>query len=354
MKERISKVREMLAETGAEALFVVHPPNVRYLTGFTGSNGTVVISGDEAHFFTDFRYQEQSREQVAEEYEIHVVKDVVKEAEAPLGKVRKAGFESGYLTYDAFRKLKEALDSVELVPLGAPVSRMRSIKTESEVKAIQSALQITEEVLMETLELVTPGKTREIDLDAEIKYRFTRRGALEGFPTIVQTGPRSALPHGAPGDRVVEADAMLLFDMGARVDGYSADLTRTFWVGNRPDEKFKKIYDVVRFAVAQSEAHARPGMSGKELDSIARTLIKKEGFGEYFGHGLGHGVGLEVHETPKVAATSTDVLQTGAVFTIEPGIYLPEYGGVRIEDMVVLREDGCEVLTGLTKDLTQI
>jgi Xaa-Pro aminopeptidase len=142
--------------------------------------------------------------------------------------------------------------------------------------------------------------------------------------------------------------------MGARIDGYASDITRTFWVGSKPDEKFKEIYDVVRFALAQAEAHAKPGMPAKELDIIARSIIKKEGYGEFFGHGLGHGVGLEVHEPPKLSAVSEDRLEPGMVFTIEPGIYIPDYGGVRIEDMAVMKDDGCEIITGFSKDLTEL
>jgi len=344
-----------MKERGLEALFVTHLPNIRYLSGFTGSAGALLVLSGETHFFTDFRYKDQSKEEIDPDITIHITNEPWKELTEILKPIKKLGFESEYLTYQSYRRLKEKANWIEPVPTEGLVLEDRAIKEEQEIELIRKAQNITDSVFKETMDFFEPGKFTEMDIANEMEYRMKKLGANGiAFNTIVASGPHSALPHAKPRRIKIQNDTILLFDFGAKFDGYASDMTRTVWIGRDPDPKFIEIYEIVKEAVERVIQNAKPGMSGIEIDALARDHITSKGFGEYFGHGLGHGVGLEVHEKPVLSPKSKDTVKVNAVFTIEPGIYLPEFGGVRIEELAVMREDGVEILTSSPRHLVLI
>ncbi len=355
--QRLAKVREWMAEQGLSAFLVSDLSNIRYLTNFSGSNALLVIQKDRADFFTDFRYQEQSAQEVPSSlYHIHSDAPDVYEAAVTLLKETTGpiGFERFHLRYHFYLYLRSRLRGKSLRGVKDIIRTHRAVKDDQEVKKILQAQRIAEQVLQEVLSFIQPGRTTEMDLAAEIEYRMKRLGAQgPSFPTIVATGRHSALPHARPRNHPIEPNAPLLFDMGCVVDGYASDMTRTFWVGSHPDPQFLQIYDIVNEARQRAIEAIRPGVPAKEIDTIARQWIKDHGYGEYFGHGLGHGVGLEVHERPVVSYRSKETLETGHVITIEPGIYLPELGGVRIEDLVLVQQPAT-VLTNFSTELLRI
>ncbi len=353
-RDRVEKVRAFMEDNNVDAFVVSRLPNVRYLSGFSGSSGLLLIKKDSAHFFTDFRYKEQSQQEVSRDIEIHIVKKLLEDVAGCLGDAKRVGFESRYVSYASYQELKKHIGDRELVPLPDKLLEFRAVKTEDEIQRIRRAQEITERAFEEVLQLINPDMT-ELDLAAELEYRMKRMGAeAPAFPTIVASGVHSALPHAKPRPVKLGANTMVVIDFGAILEGYCSDMTRTIWIGDRPDEKFVEIYNITLEAQKLAEEKACPGMKGSEVDAIARNYIKDRGYGEEFGHGLGHGVGLEVHELPRVAETSEQVLEEGMVFTIEPGIYVPGFGGVRIEDIVVMRKDGVEVITKSNKELIRI
>ncbi|MFQ5814763.1 MAG: M24 family metallopeptidase, partial [Anaerolineae bacterium] len=266
------------------------------------------------------------------------------------------GFESAHLTVDQHREWQEvAEDAVstsefELVPTKELVEMIRAVKDEDELGKIKKAIALADEAISHIVDFIEPGMTeKEVAWEMEVFMR-THGAEKLAFDLIVGSGPNGAMPHATVSERAIRAGEPIVIDMGARIDGYNSDMTRTICAG-RPDDKFKEIYDIVLEAQLTAEQNIRPGMQGKQADDIARQVIEKAGYGKEFGHGLGHGVGLAVHEKPGVGRLSEDVLVPGMVFTVEPGIYLPGWGGVRIEDIVVLKEDGVEVLTQASKQV---
>ncbi len=356
-EHRLSKVREWMSNQGLSALLVSDLSNIRYLTNFSGSNALLVIQKDRADFFSDFRYQEQSAQEVPQPlYHIHTENPDVYEAAVALLKENPGpiGFERFHLRYHWFLFLRSRLRGRSLRGIKDILRTHRAVKDPEEVDKIVRAQRIAERVLHEVLDLIEPGKTTELDLAAEIEYRMKRYGATgPSFPTIVASGRHSALPHARPRNHPIEPNAPLLFDMGCVVDGYASDMTRTFWVGSKPDPQFLQIYDIVNEARHRAIEAIRPGIPAKDIDEKARGWIRDHGYGEYFGHGLGHGVGLEVHERPVVSFRSKETLETGHVVTIEPGIYLPDLGGVRIEDLVLV-DPQPKVLTEFPTTLLRI
>lgn len=352
MRKRREKVKEKIKEKNVEAFLVSHLPNIRYLCGFTGSAGILLLLSDETHFFTDFRYQEQSKYEVDPEVNTHITNDPWKDLSEILKPIEKLGFESEYLTYLNLNKLKEKVNWIELVPTEGLVIEQRAIKDESEIELIRHAQSISDSVFKKVLDIFEPGKFTERDIANEMEYQMKKLGA-EGtsFATIVASGAHSALPHAQPRMVKVHNETILLLDFGAKFDGYASDMTRTVWIGKNPDPRFIEIYEIVKEAVEKAALSAKPGMSGVEIDALARDHISSKGFGKYFGHSLGHGVGLEVHEKPILSPRSKNIVQKNTVFTIEPGIYLPEFGGVRIEELAVMRQDGAEILTSSPRDL---
>ncbi len=358
---RLAEVRRALAalERRPGALVVVSPEhpryrdNLRYLTGFTGSSGAAVVTTDKAIFVTDFRYLEQAAQECAG-WEIiaqgPVMVDTVAEVLTKLGEER-VGFERQWATFALYEELATRLKGYELVPVGPVVEQVRLVKTEDEIALIREAAAITDKALGEVLPLLRPG-IAERDVATEIAYRMRKLGADEpAFPTIVASGVRSAMPHGEASGKALAAGDFVTVDTGAMYKGYCSDLTRTFVLGGATEEQ-KKVYELVREAQAEALAAVKAGRTGKQIDAVARDIIAAAGHGQHFGHGLGHGVGLAVHEGPRLSPTYDLPLEPGEVVTVEPGVYVTGWGGVRIEDLVVVRADGGEVLSKFPKELT--
>ncbi|MBE3596543.1 MAG: aminopeptidase P family protein [Hydrogenibacillus sp.] len=352
MKARIERLRAKLFERGLEALIVVHPPNRRYLTGFTGSAGIVLITENEADLITDFRYETQAMEEAPEvTVDIAAAGEFFHRAAKRLGArdVRKVGFEAAHLTWSAYQALTEAY-AAEWTPTEGLVEALRMIKDAEEIARIRAAVDLADRAFTHVINAVKAG-VRERDLSLELEW-FMRRNGAEGiaFPTIVASGARGSLPHGVASDQPIGRDTLITLDYGAVRDGYVSDITRTIAVGEPPKELLA-IYEIVRRAQEAALRAVRPGASAKDVDRAARAYIEEHGYGPRFGHSTGHGIGLEVHEGPAVSAKSEAVLEPGMVITVEPGIYLPGLGGVRIEDDVLVTETGAEVLTTSPKTL---
>jgi Xaa-Pro aminopeptidase len=340
---------ELIAERELDQLFVSDLTNVRYLTGFTGTNGACLVGRDELIFFTDFRYTERAAQEVGPEWERpEGERELVPQIAARMS--GRVGFEDAKLTVRQLARLEAAIDeSADLVPAGDLVEQLRAVKEPQEIERIAAAAELADEVYRWALERGLVGRT-ERDVAGACEARLRELGAEPAFPPIVATGENGALPHAEPGEREIARGELVVFDMGALLDGYCSDCTRTFATGE-PGEEAREVYDLVLTAQLAGLGAIRAGASGREVDAVAREIIDEAGHGDQFGHGLGHGVGLEVHETPRLATTSEDELREGNVVTVEPGIYLPGRFGVRIEDLVVLTADGCRNLSGLPKEL---
>ncbi len=359
-KKRIERVRGMFSELGVDAVLITDisrpeqsVPNVQYLTGFTGSNGYLIITADSGVFFTDGRYTIQSHQEVKcceiripgnNQKMVDLWKDVIP-SNSRLGVI------GDHIQLSRFNALQRALSdkAIEVVAIRNFLSQLRQVKDEEEIEIIKRAQEITDRLFHKIInELVRPGKMTELDLAAEIEYQMKKLGASgPSFDTIVATGAHTALPHATPRNKVIENNTPLLIDMGVYLDGYVSDMTRTVWIGSSPDPEFEKIYNIVLEAQLAAEKGIRPGMTTVEVDALARNVIAEHGYGEKFVHSLGHGVGLNIHEAPIVSNrqdTATTVVENMA-FTVEPGIYIEGFGGVRIEDIIIVRSDGAEVIT---------
>ena len=352
MSQKLVVLRQKLAEQDLDAILITQPENRRYLSGFTGSAGVLLISQEQAVLATDFRYYEQVEKQ-APDFQLAEVKDefktVLPELVQQLG-AKRVGFESAHLTVDQHREWQEVVEGFELATTKELVTRMRAVKDEDELSRIKKAIALADQAIARIVGFIEPGMTeKEVAWELEVFMR-TRGAEKLAFDIIVGSGPNGAMPHATVSERAIRAGEPIVIDMGAMVDSYNSDLTRTICAG-RPNDKFKEIHAIVLEAQLTAEQSIRPGMQGKQADAIARKVIEEAGYGENYGHGLGHGVGLAVHEKPVAGRLSEDVLEPGMVFTVEPGIYLPGWGGVRIEDIVVMREDGVEVLTQASKDV---
>ena len=353
--ERQAALRRRLAELGLDALLVGHLPNVRYLSGFTGSAGMLLVHRERTFLITDSRYAGEAPREAEGVAEVVVESsdlwDRVGQLLVSGGRVR-VGFERERVTVRDAERLA-GLHLAQPVPTGGLVEALRAVKDESEVAAIRDAAELAHAALSELLPTVRAGQT-EREIATRLEAALRRRGSeWHPFQTIVASGPRSALPHARASARQVKAGEWLLLDFGAQLRGYCADLTRTVVVG-RSDSRQQEIYGVVHDAQRRAREGIRPGMSGKEADALARDLIVARGFGEAFGHSLGHGVGLEVHEAPRLAVTAQEPLPAGAVVTVEPGIYLEGWGGVRLEDDVHLMPEGPRCLTDGRTELREL
>jgi len=351
MKARIEQVRARFAEEGIEALVVTGAANRRYLSGFTGSAGTLLITPAEALLLTDFRYVEQATMQ-APDFQVVRYDDLYKTLGERLQPFagRRVGFEAEHVTVAQMEKLREAA-SVEWVPTRMLVEKVRAIKDASELALIQAAVDLADRCFEHILPQLKPGVTeREIAWRME---KFMRENGADGlaFQTIVASGPNGALPHARPTDRPLAAGEFVTLDFGCVWKGYCSDITRTVFLGE-PTAKHRELYELVLRAQKAGIAAVRPGRSGREVDAVSREIIAQAGYGDAFGHGLGHGLGLEVHEEiPRLSTRSETVLAPGMVTSVEPGVYLPGWGGIRIEDLVVVTEDGCQILTKSHKEL---
>ena len=354
---RTEAVRGILQETGIGAVLVTDPYHLRYLSGFRGGEGMLYISADMKVLITDSRYTEaagrESDYTVEEESASRRRETIVRECLGLDGAAR-VGYEDEDLRCSTFAALKEKLPEVAVwVPVKRRISDLRRIKDRRELEALANAEAVGDAAFADILEVLRPGMT-EKEAAAELEYRMKQHGA-DGFSfdTIVASGPNSSMPHAIPTDRPFANGDFVTMDFGCIFDGYCSDMTRTVVIG-RADEKQKEIYGTVLRAQEACLAHLRAGITGREADAYARDIIREAGYGERFGHGTGHGVGLFIHEEPRISPNDGTVLQAGMVETVEPGIYLPGFGGVRIEDMVVITEDGCRNLTSSPKELIEL
>jgi Xaa-Pro aminopeptidase len=351
--KRLETLSQELAKQDIAHFAVSNIYNVRYLSGFSGSTGWLLVSPDKTILITDFRYREQAEGEVYRGVEITVdSREALAVVCETVGTLKgRIGFESGSLTYAAYEKLKAACG--DPVPVSGLVEDLRKTKDPNEICSITRAVEITDAVFEEVVERIRAGMT-EVDLAADIDYHLRKKSSeVPAFKTIVASGEHSSLPHAAPSMRVIREGDLVKMDFGAIWDGYCADLTRTVVVG-KASEKVKEVYGIVLEAQKLAIAGIKAGLRGNEADRLARDHIEGKGYGENFGHGLGHGVGLEVHEEPRLSKKSEKVLEPGMVVTVEPGIYLPGWGGVRIEDIVVVEEDGCRDLTSASKVLHEV
>jgi Xaa-Pro aminopeptidase len=348
MRGRGERLEALLAERELDRLLVTELTNVRYLTGFTGTNGACVCGPGVRLFLTDFRYTERAAAEVEGWEPVTVANDWLGGIAERLG--GRVGFEDDQMSVRMLAKLQEKLaDGVETVAAGGLVEQLRRVKDEGELAAIAAASELADEVWGWSLERGLAGHS-ERDIARAAEARIRELGGDPSFPAIVAGGPNGALPHAEPGEREIGRGELVVFDMGAKLDGYCSDGTRTYATGD-PGEEARAVYEVVREAQQQALGAIKAGEKGEDIDTVARKVIEAAGHGDHFGHGLGHGVGLEVHEGPRLSLRSDDVLAPGEVVTVEPGIYLPGKLGVRIEDLVVVSKDGLRNLSGLPKEL---
>ncbi|MFC1934294.1 M24 family metallopeptidase [Chloroflexota bacterium] len=351
---RLKKLRQSLVEKEIDAIFVSQPENRYYLSGFDGSSGYLLITPQDAVLATDFRYVGQAKTQ-APDYQIFQITGNMPDWFSRLvagQNSSRLGFEAGDITFAMYRQLSDILNKAQfrlkLVPVDGLVESLRMIKEPEEIELITKAAEIAVRALEYIEDKMRIGMAeREVAWEIE---KFMRENGSQALPfeVIVASGPNSALPHAKPSQRQISPGEPIVIDIGARFGGYSSDLSRTICLGT-PDDTFKKVYDTVLGAQLAAIAIIKGGMSGDEADSLARTVIEQAGYGEAFGHGLGHGVGLVPHEQPRLGPNSTELLSSGMVFTIEPGIYLTGWGGVRIEDLLVMEGDKARVLSKARK-----
>lgn len=348
---KLSKLRESLKNNGIDALLVTNPYNRRYITGFTGSAGVAVISADDAVFITDFRYTEQATKQVQGFRIVKHEKTLIEEVAVQVKEmnVNTLGFEKDNLTFGMYETYNDKVDA-EFKPVSGIIEELRMVKTAEELEILKQAAKIADDAFAHICTFIKPGVT-ELEVSNELEMFMRKQGATSSsFDTIVASGERGALPHGVATDKVIESGDMVTLDFGAIYNGYISDITRTVAVGE-PSEKMKEIYEVTRVAQQMALEQIKPGMTGIEADAVARDYIKSKGYGDAFGHSTGHGIGLEVHEGPGLSFRSETVLVPNMTVTVEPGIYLPNIGGVRIEDDIIITEEGNVRLTHSPKEL---
>jgi Xaa-Pro aminopeptidase len=352
--DRLKQFREKMSATELDGFVITDIFNVRYLSGFTGSTASLFVSRDDATLITDFRYDEQAH---TEAYEGVTVRIDKRDALTAVGDLvdaftGKVGFEAGSLAFASYEKMNARADGNLIAVEGMP-EKLRAVKGKEEIEWIAEAARITDEVFALFAGEIRPGMT-EIEAAARIDYLLmTGAGDLPAFRTIVAGGKRGALPHAHPSHRRLELGDLVTLDFGAMWNGYCADMTRTVMLGE-PTDKQVEIYEIVLGAQKAALKEIKAGMTGREADAVARDYITEKGYGDEFGHGLGHGIGLQVHEGPRLATKNEDVLVPGMVLTVEPGIYVAGWGGVRIEDNVVIEEAGSRNLTSSTKNLLKL
>lgn len=359
IKKRIDRIRQIMAENGMDTIMILTDENRRYLSGFTGedsqfdeTSGALFINSRKLLFATDSRFTEQVANE-APDFEIYCYKRGIANELSNILKefnTQKLGFESKRMSQFQYEKITEHINEnqldITLVPIDIELDNFRVHKDETEIDIIRKALHLSESVFLTIKKKIRVGMTeKELAWELEKEIRANGGEALS-FPSIIASGPNSALPHAIPEDRKIKKGEPLLFDWGTILSGYCSDISRTLFVG-KPDEKFEKVFRTVQEAQEKAIHAIKAGESGKAIDHIARSHIEENGFGDYFGHGLGHGVGLAVHEQPRLSPLAEGILEEGMVVTVEPGIYLPGWGGVRLENMVVVRKDGAEVLNSI-------
>lgn len=348
---KLTKLRQALQQSSLDALLVTSEFNRRYITGFTGTAGVALVTKEDAVFITDFRYTSQANDQVegfrVVQYSGSLIKEVATQVEK-LG-VKTLGFEQDAMTFAEYEQYKENVSS-QFVPTSGIIEKIRLIKTPQEITIIKAACAIADDAFTHILNFIEPGKT-ELEVANELEFFMRKQGATSSsFDTIVASGLRSALPHGVATNKVIEKGDFVTLDYGALYNGYISDMTRTIAVGE-PSEKLVDMYNAVLASQLLALEKVGPNMTGKEADAIARDYLTAQGYGEAFGHSLGHGIGLEVHEAPSLSVRGETVLEPNMTVTLEPGVYLPGIGGVRIEDDILITATGNEKLTHSTKEL---
>ena len=357
IERRLRKLRVVLRKQKLDALVVSNEHNVRYLSGFTGDDSALLVSGEESALVTDSRYTEQAEKEVCP-HGVEVVerKKSVVETLGTLVRKRKlagVGFERYDATVNFHTRLSDSMKRATLRPTERLVEGLRETKDASEVRAVRQAVHVAEEGLRATLPIIHPGVT-EKDIAAELEYQMRKQGAdASAFPIIVAGGERASLPHARPTERRIQAGEAVLIDWGARLEFYNSDLTRVLFLGTIPP-KWRKRYEVVLRAQSAALRVIRKGVMTRTVDRAAREVFKRRRLARRFGHGLGHGVGLEVHEAPGLNRSSESKLKPGMIFTVEPGIYFPDWGGIRVEDMVLIKRTGVEILTQFEKQSDQV
>ncbi len=355
MSARLNVLRKRLEQEQCDAFLSFSPPANQYLTGFTGSTSAVIVTADNALFLCDFRYTEQAEEEVRG----FTTEEFPGAMEAAAGKcmerlgMNTVAYDPAVMTVASLHRLERAFDGT-CRSVADIMTAQRSVKDADEIAAIRAAVELSEGVLADAMDILTPGIT-ERALAAWFEFEFKKRGAsCAAFDTIALFGPRTSLVHGQPSDRALISGDIILLDFGCRLNGYCSDLTRTYVYGTISDIWLEEVHELVRTAQHLALEAIRPGIRCCELDAIARDLIADNGYGEHFGHGLGHGVGIDIHEGPRLHKESSTVLEAGMIVTVEPGIYLPGRGGIRIEDLVAVTKDGCELLSSAPTDLKVI
>lgn len=353
MNARIVAVQEKIKQLDLDAFLVVSPENRRYLTGFTGTAGMVLITQKEAFFFTDFRYIEQAKLQVKDCRLIKLdqfnpylsLRQKMEELD-----LFTMGIESERSTVEQYQALMNQFGKKAILPQNNLVETIRMVKDEAEINGIAQAQKIADDAFAHILTFIKPGMS-ELEVALELEYTMKKQGASGlSFDTIVASGVRSAMPHGVASEKKIEVGDFVVMDYGCVYQGYCSDMTRTIGIG-QVDEKQKEIYNLVLKAQESALAAIKAGVIGKEIDDIARQVYREAGYLQYFGHGLGHSLGLEIHEEPRFSTKDEHVMQENMIMTVEPGLYLPNWGGVRIEDLIVIKNDGCLNLTHSPKTL---
>ena len=350
------RVRKIFDTTGAGALFITDPHNVGYISGFMGE-GMLYLSRNRNVIITDSRYTEaaarQSDFEIIEEKNSHRRVNILRECISSDG-IDIVGYEDNYMKCSEFSRYANGLQEVQQwLPLENQINAIRRIKTPEELECLAKAEAVGDAAFADILNILKPGMT-ELETAAELEYRMKKHGAQGlSFDTIIASGLNSSMPHAVPGNKKLETGDFVTMDFGCVIDGYCSDMTRTVVLG-KADEKQKEIYSIVLRAQTEALSVLKAGMKGSEVDAVARNIIRAAGYGAYFGHGLGHSVGLYIHEDPRLSPTDDTVLEENMIETVEPGIYVPGFGGVRIEDMVVVTADGCRNLAHSPKELIEL
>ena len=352
MKNRLARARDFLRREGLDGVLVQNPANRRYLSGFTGTAGMLLITGKEKIIITDFRYTRQAESQCRDFVVAEYRNGPWVRLRELLGKyqVKKLGFEDGFVTYRWYLEMKEKLHDAEPVPVGAGLDLLRAVKDTGEIELMRTAVKISEKALEHVKPMIKPGVT-EKEISCELEIFMIRAGCTgPAFDFIVASGWRSAMPHGVASDKRIEHGDFVTIDFGGKYMGYCSDMTRTFVVGDC-SRRQKDIYDTVLTAQLAALESIRAGLKGCEAYSSARSIIERAGYGSCFGHGLGHGIGLKIHEAPVLGPREDAILKPGMAVTVEPGIYIEGFGGVRIEDLVIVTDNGVENLNSFPKEL---
>lgn len=353
---RLEKIKNQFSDLKIDSFLVKNLPNIRYISGFSGSAASILITKEASHFITDFRYKSQSAKEVSRDFDILIyvqnsmlyLKDMILKH-----KLKRIGFESNFLTYNDAENLRKEFSEVEFVPVDSLIENIIICKNENEIELTKKAVEITDRTFTELLKIIKPGMS-EREVSAHISYLHKTFGADgDSFDSIVASGERSAFPHARPTDKKILSGELLKLDFGCTYEGMKSDMTRTIAVGSISEE-CRNIYAIVKEAQQRALDTVKAGINTKVLDASARDFIKEKGFGNNFGHGLGHGLGYDIHERPSVNERSDYILEVNNIITIEPGIYVEGLGGVRIEDDVIVKENGCEILNKSSKELINI